>query len=57
MTKNDEDKKDSLEDYWKNYAEQTVGSTIEFIQNPMVRDLFIDEVKKKRFWNTSIDQA
>ena len=45
----DEDKKDSEEEYWTNYAEQTVVSTIEFIQNPMVRDLFIDEVKKKDF--------
>ena len=55
--KSDEDKKDSLEDYWKHYAEQTVLSTIELILNPMVRDLLIAEVKEKRFWITSIDQA
>ena len=46
--KSDEDKKYSEQEYWKNYAEQTVVSTIEFIQNPMVRDRFIDEVKKAK---------
>ena len=55
--KSDEDKKDTEEDYWKHYAEQTVLSTIELILNPMVRDLLIAEVKEKRFWITSIDQA
>ena len=45
--KSDEDKKDTEEDYWKHYAEQTVLSTIELIQNPMVRDLLIAEVKEK----------
>ena len=55
--KSDEDKKDTEEDYWKHYAEQTVLSTIALILNPMVRDLLIAEVKEKRFWITSIDQA